>query len=446
MTLHDGFGAAVSHRDQGQVDLLTQAARLSLAYAPDPEAAIVALLEDAPDFIMARCFLCGMLLVASDKRRQPRLRREFDLLAPLADHANKREAGHIRAIRLWLDGDFYAASQAYADILSEHPRDLIALQFGHQTDFLLGHVSSTRDRPARVARHWSEADPDYSFILGMQAFGLEEAGHYAQAEELALRSVTLNPHDAWGVHALAHCYEMQGKTEAGISFMENHETDWGSNNYLSIHNRWHLSLYYIERLMFDRALEMHDRYMHVGPESALMDAHDSAALLWRLRLDGVDCGTRWEAPALLYEQVLGQAYMPFNDMHAMFSFIATGRDDCADALIRALEANLDGPTTSSFVIKGAGLAIMKGLRAFGCGDFRTAKSLLGAYRHNAHLLGGSIAQRDVLNLTLLSAAEWDRDTAMVESLIAERTLLRPHSPLSDFLIGRNQASVRTVAE
>jgi hypothetical protein len=148
----------------------------------------------------------------------------------------------MQAIALWLRGDFYAASQAYADILNDYPRDMMALQFGHQTDFLLGHVSSTRDRPARMAGHWSEADQDYSFILGMQAFGLEECGHYPQAEAMALRCVTLNPRDTWGVHALAHCYEMQGKTEAGISFMENCEAMWSGKNYLSIHNRWHLGL------------------------------------------------------------------------------------------------------------------------------------------------------------------------------------------------------------
>jgi tetratricopeptide (TPR) repeat protein len=433
MTLYDGFGAPVSHNNQAHIDQLTEAARLMLGYAPDPVGMTTELLEEAPDFVMARCFLCGMYLVASDKRKQPKLAEEFAKLEAIASSANERERGHIRAIRRWLDGDFYASSQAYADILFDYPRDLMALQFGHQTDFLLGHVSSTRDRPARIAGHWSESDADYSFVLGMQAFGLEEAGHFAQAEELALQCVTLNPRDTWGVHALAHCYEMQGKIDSGISFMEKCEEMWGGKNYLSIHNRWHLGLYYIEQCEFDRALVMHDTYMKVTPKSVLMDGHDSAALLWRLNLDGIDAGDRWEPAAKLYEEVLDQAYMCFTDMHAMFAFMATGRHEQARRLIAALEANLNGPTTSSFVIKGAGLPIMKGIYAFGQGDYEKAKDLLAGYRHNSHLFGGSIAQRDVLNLTLLAAASRSGDHAMVEGLIAERTLMRPHSPLTNFL-------------
>ena len=433
MTLHDGFGAPVSHNNQTDIDRLTAAARLMLGFAPDPAAMTVDLLADAPDFVMARCFMCGMYLVASDKRKQTQLAAEFGKLEALASKANARERGHMRAIRLWLNGQFYAASQAYADILFDCPRDLIALLFGHQTDFLLGHVTSTRDRPARVARHWSEADADYSFILGMQAFGLEEAGHYAEAEEMALHCVTLNPRDTWGVHALAHCYEMQGKTGAGISFMESCQAMWAGKNYLSIHNRWHLGLYYVEECQFDRALAVHDTYMKVTSQSVLMDAHDSTAMLWRLQLDGVDTADRWDVTAKLYEPVVDQAYMCFTDMHAMFAFMATGRESHAHALLAALEANLDGPSTSSIVIKAAGLPIVQGIYAFGHGDFEKAKDLLSGYRHNAHLFGGSAAQRDIINLTLLAAASRSGDQAMVDGLIAERTLLRPHTPLTKFL-------------
>lgn len=433
MTLYDGFGAPVSHGNQSDIDRLTEAARLMLGYAPDPAGLTLALLRDAPDFIMARCFLCGMYLVASDKRKQGPLAEEFAALKALSAKANPRELGHMQAIALWLRGDFYAASQAYADILNDYPRDMMALQFGHQTDFLLGHVSSTRDRPARMAGHWSEADQDYSFILGMQAFGLEECGHYPQAEAMALRCVTLNPRDTWGVHALAHCYEMQGKTEAGISFMENCEAMWSGKNYLSIHNRWHLGLYYVEECQFDRALAVHDAYMTVKPSAVLMDAHDSTAMLWRLQLDGVDTGDRWEATAKIYEPVVDQAYMCFTDMHAMFAFMATGRESHARNLLAALEANLDGPTSSSVVIKAAGLPIVQGIYAFGHGDYERAKELLSGYRHNSHLFGGSIAQRDIINLTLLAAARRTGDQAMVDALIAERTLLRPHSPLTNFL-------------
>ncbi len=434
MALFDRFGAPVSHNDQADIDKFGTAAELMLGYAPDPVGMIKEVLENSPGFIMARCFLAGIYLVASDKRRQPLLQKQFAELWSRKGKANDRELSHIRAIKLWIDGDLYAASQAYADILNDFPRDVVALQIGHQTDFLLGHASSTRDRPARMIGHWSEQDLQYSYILGMQAFGLEEAGHYPQAQAMAERCVGLNPKDTWGVHALAHCLEMQGKTAEGIQFMNACEDHWGHDNYLSIHNRWHLSLYHIERCEFGQALELHDRFMLVTPKSELMDMHDSAALLWRLVLDGIDVGDRWTIVADKYAEVVDQAYMAFNDLHAMMSFAATGRE--AEAQLAAIEVAALEYSTAGDINRVVGLPLVRGIHAFGRSEYAAAKQLLSQVRHNSHLIGGSIAQRDVINLTLLEACVRDGDHQMARALLEERTVMKPHSPLIDMFAKR----------
>jgi hypothetical protein len=431
MDMRDRFGAPVSHHDQSDIDVFGEAAELMLGYAPDPVAMTKALLEKSPDFIMARCFLAGVYLTASDKRRQPLLRKQYDELARREGQANAREKGHIHAIKLWLDGRLYAASQAYADILNDWPRDLVALQMGHQTDFLLGQASSTRERPTRVLEHWSQEDQQYSYILGMQAFGLEEAGHYTAAQALAEACVSLNKKDTWGVHALAHCLEMQGKVDEGVRFMIDCEDRWGNDTYMSIHNRWHLGLYYLERCEFDTVLTMHDTHMKVTPKSELMDIHDSAALLWRLQMDGVDVGDRWGVAADNYAQVIDQAYMAFTDIHAAMAFAATGRQKESDVQIAVLEAAARDTTDTANVIRTAGLPLVRGFDAFGRGDYASAKCHLGLARHNSHLIGGSVAQRDVINWTLIEAAIRDGDRPMANALLAERTLMKPHSPLTD---------------
>jgi tetratricopeptide (TPR) repeat protein len=440
----DGFGAPVSHRDQGQINRLHAAAVLSLRYAPSPMPILNDLLTEAPGFIMARLLRAGLMLVGSDKRRQADLQKDFAVLERYRPQANAREAAHIRAIRLWLSGDFYAASQAYADILADYPRDLIALQIGHQTDFLLGQVQSTRDRPARALPHWSRADAEYSYLLGMQAFGLEEAGHYAQAEAMALESVSLNPADAWGVHALAHCYEMQGKTEAGLAYMTSHEGDWAHDSFLAIHNRWHLCLYLLEVCRFEDALAAWDSYIGPRGDAEMMDLHDASALLWRLQLDGVETGTRWDGVADGYEAFAEQAWMPFNDMHAMFAFVATGRRSSQARLIAALERAATGSGTSAAVIRAAGLPIVRAIAAYGRGDWSGAAEGLSAVRHLSHLIGGSLAQRDVLNLTLIDAASRAGETRRVAGLVAERRLMKPESPLTGFLLNRAPKSALTM--
>jgi tetratricopeptide (TPR) repeat protein len=439
MSRTDRFGAPVSHGNQAEIDTLNGAAVQMLRYAPDPTGMASALLESAPDFVMARCFLARAYLTASDKRRRPLLVEQYDELTKRAHLANDREAGHIEALGLWLKGDFLGASHKYGEVLGRYPRDLIALQYGHQTDFLLGQATSTRDRPARALPHWSEADEDYSYVLGMRAFGLEEAGHYAEAEDMAWRCVNMNHTDSWGVHALAHCLEMQGKAEEGIRFMNAREADWGQDSYMTIHNRWHLGLYHLERAEFAEALALHDQYMGLHAGSELMDMHDSAAMLWRLGLDGVDVGNRWAAVAVAYAEVAEQSYMAFTDIHAMMAFVSTERWADADRQMAAMKAAAAGTGTNAQVIAMVGLPLVKGFRAFGEGKYQKAADLLSAHHHMSHMIGGSMAQRDILNLTLLAAYMRLGDKGNAKALIAERTLAKPESPLTELFDRRVDA-------
>src|SRR5262249_61598007 len=114
--------------------------------------------------------------------------------------ATAQEKGHLAAIAHLLDGRWHAASAMLEDISIAYPRDLLALQAGHQTDFFRGDARMLRDRIARALPFWSPAAPGYHAVLGMQAFGLEEAGDYAEAEKLGRRAVELEPRDGWAQH------------------------------------------------------------------------------------------------------------------------------------------------------------------------------------------------------------------------------------------------------
>jgi hypothetical protein len=51
-------------------------------------------------------------------------------------------------------------------------------------------------------------------------------------------------------------------------------------------------------------------------------------------------------------------------------------------------------------------------------------------REIAHRFGGSHAQRDLIDLTLIEAAIRNGDAALAGALAAERAAVRPHSPVS----------------
>lgn len=435
----DGFGSEVSYSDANAVDKFTKAARRLLGFMPDPVGDVVELLKDHPDFVMARCLLAGSYLVASDARFQPMLAVELRELEAREHLANDRELGHIMAVRKWLSGDWYGASQAFTEILTKHPRDLLALLFGHQIDFLLGQANRSQDRCAVALKHWDSDEADSGFIRGMLAFALEESGHYSQAEDSAMRALDLNPRDAWAIHGRAHCFEMQGQTDDGVSFMQQRAPDWGTPNYLASHNAWHLALLHLERAESQAALAIHDEYMNITDDTVLMGWHDSCALLWRLSMVGVDVGDRWAKVAPRYSDVAQQAYMGFTDLHSAMAFVATDNVGDLGRLRAALREQAAGSSQRSAIIRLGVLPIVEGHAAFARGDYSLAIELLGGHRYSSTLFGGSGAQRDVISWTLLEAGMRAGRGDVVDAVIAERHMLKPESPLVGVLRSRFEA-------
>jgi hypothetical protein len=218
--------------------------------------------------------------------------------------------------------------------------------------------------------------------------------------------------------------------------MQSRQGEWGRDNYLACHIAWHLALMHVERAEYPAVFGLHDRYMHVDDDSVLMDMHDSCALLWRLGMNGVDVGDRWAKVSQRYEEVADQAYMGFNDLHAVMAFVATDNDAGVERVLAAMRRQAEGSSQRGTIARLAGLPIAEAFRAFGRGDYSTAMDLFAAHRYSSHLFGGSAAQRDVITLTYLESAVRAGRTDVVEALLAERRLFRPESPFTEFIRSR----------
>ncbi|MFB2351867.1 hypothetical protein, partial [Priestia megaterium] len=57
--------------------------------------------------------------------------------------------------------------------------------------------------------------PALGYALGCHAFALEETGDYTRAEREGRRAVSLAADDAWGLHAVAHVFDMTGRAAEG---------------------------------------------------------------------------------------------------------------------------------------------------------------------------------------------------------------------------------------
>jgi len=340
--------------------------------------------------------------------------------------ADEREARHVRAVGLLVGGRLRAAARVLEDLAIDHPLDTLALQAGHQTDFLLGDSRMLRDRIARALPAWHTDMPAWHAVAGMLAFGLEETGDYARAERYGRQAVERQPRDGWAQHAVAHVMEMQNRRRDGIAWMRAVPQAWAQDSFLSVHNHWHLALFHLGLDDIDAVLALYDGPVCADAPGLVFDLVDQSALLWRLHLRGVDVGSRWQALADRWAPIATTGRYAFNDMHATMAFAAAGRTDLIRAVADAQQAVIAGEGESGADNAGftaeVGRAATAAMAAFGDGDYAQTVELLRPIRHITHRFGGSHAQRDVIDLTLIEAAARDGQQSLADALRAERAL------------------------
>jgi tetratricopeptide (TPR) repeat protein len=385
-----------------------------------------------PDCVMARALLAYLGLTSSQAADA---RHAGALVQGLAG-GNDRERDHLAAIRAWVAGDWRAAARRLDDVLDRYPMDALALFVGHQLDFFLGDSVNLRRRVETALGRWDPGHRLVGFIEGQWAFGLEETGDYAAAERSGRGAVEANPDDVWAIHAVAHVLEMTGRVGEGLDFLRAHRAAWEAGTLLSVHTAWHEALFRLELGEHDHVFRLYDRQIRPpdGGEAA-MELLDAASLLWRLDLDGIDTGDRWAALADAWQRGAAADPAPtdwyvFNDLHAIMALVGAGRMGDALAVVSRLETFAregDPDLTNRAMVSAAGLAAARGLAAFGQGKYAEAVAALAPVRDHLSIFGGSHAQRDVFQRTLLVAAERAGEPAFARRLARERLAARPSS-------------------
>lgn len=378
-------------------------------------------LADSPDFVMARVFLGYLHAAGTDAATLPIALEHHAAALGLA--ANDRETGHVTALGHMARGEIAAAARVLADVSTAWPRDALALQIGQLLDFLRGDSRMLRDRIGAALPHWTPDMPGYHAVLGLHAFGLEETGHYAAAEATGRRAIELEPRNGWAQHAVAHVMEMQNRREEGVAWMREDLSRWTGDSYFQVHNWWHLALFHLGLGDTDAVLALYDDPIRGARSELAYDMVDASALLWRLHLMGVDVGDRWSELAARWEPAVAESLYAFNDAHAAMAFVGAGRTDAIGALREAqARAIATGGDNAAFVEIGE--PVVRGLAAFGEGDWRAALAALQPVRDVAYRFGGSHAQRDVIDLTLVEAARRAGESGLVAALEADRAASR----------------------
>jgi tetratricopeptide (TPR) repeat protein len=420
------MGLSLSSATPASITRYEEALNLLHSYTGNPLGVIDAALVEDPDFLAGLALRAGLIVTTSEKRNVGELQRTVETAETLIARGlgNDRERAHIAAARAWLDHDFERSTDRYNRLALEHPRDGLALQISHVCNFFLGRATWLRDHVAAALPHLSTSESLYGYAHGMHAFGLEECGEYDRAEAAARRALESNRRDAWAVHAGAHCFEMQGQLAKGIRWLREREQDWAPDNFFAGHNYWHLALFQLELGDIERVLGIYDQKLRGAGSEMNLDLVDASAMLWRLHLAGVDVHKRWTDLATIWRRVEEHGYYGFNDWHALMAYAGSG----ADADVARVVASLEDERSSVRLGRLEALAACRGFAAFAAGDYPRAIEELFAVRTIAARFGGSHAQRDILDLTLIEAALRDKQFALARSLASARAERKPESP------------------
>jgi len=316
-----------------------------------------------------------------------------------------REAGHIAFFDLTFGGQTDAAIAALHEHLAAWPRDALVLAVAANPNGLIG-ASGRIGQKRQIAVLMDSLAQSYGddwWFLAYHAMALSEDGQFAAARPKIERSVAMNPRNAHGAHGFAHvCYE-SGEPETARAFLSSWLASYPRDGFFHGHLSWHLSLCELQAGNWAEASRLYrdamvlDRHSG-GPQQKMSDG---AAYLWRSELAGQPRDVAaWQTMHEYANDALPRPGSGLADLHVILAHAVMGDDAALDARARQMEdmAREGRYPSGSFLP-----ALSRGFIAFERGDFVTAIDALGPLARDSERIGGSRAQHDLIEFTLLKA-------------------------------------------
>lgn len=329
------------------------------------------------------------------------------------------ERALVAALAFATAGRLREAASVLAESARRAPRDLLALKLAHALRFMSGDAAGMIEATRRALPHWSADMPGYGFLLGCHAFALEETGHLREAESCGRLALAHEPADAWGLHAVGHVLEMEGRAAEGVSLLEARRSDWSLCNNFSFHMAWHLALFHLAQGDAEKAIHLYDRDVRPAATDDFRDVANAVSLLWRFRQEGVRVGQRWNELAELARRRLDDTTLIFASLHHLLTLVAVGDRANAERIVQNIAARARSDAgDQSDVARRVGLDLARTILSLGASG-KTRPDIERLARDLAPI-GGSRAQRDVFMRTLALLAAKSGARRQVERVLAAR--------------------------
>jgi tetratricopeptide (TPR) repeat protein len=392
--LQDRYGNDLATSSTQTRDLYVDAVDRLLGAAPGMRDAFEAVTEADPGFMLGHCGLARACQISGDPAAA---RAAMATARGLAGGLSSKDASHLNALGLLIDGNGAAAYPAIRNHVNEHPRDVMVAQICTSVFGLIG-FSGKPGREAELLAYTTSLQPHYGddwWYLSQHAFSLCETGQLDRADEMIDRALAIKPDNAHGAHVRAHVYYEAGEAAAGMDYLRGWLPGYDPHGLMHSHISWHLALWTLGSGDVDGMWSLVDQY--IAPDASrsfpLIVMTDNAAILYRAALAGHPVPEdRWQAIADYAHRYFPGTGVAFADVHAALAYAMVGESDALAAII----AKPAGPAAD--VVRELATAFQSIVHQ----DWAGAAAHLTAGMADHARIGGSRAQRDLLEHTMVA--------------------------------------------
>jgi hypothetical protein len=399
--LHDRYGLELSTTSTTARDAYIKAVDAVLSATDDAEPYLRTAIEVDPSFALSHAVYARVHQLSG---RMAEAKLSGEKAVQLATNATDRERQHANIFQLLTSGQGPKGLELIKSHIRQYQRDAFALAPACSVFGLIGFSGrlGREDEQVALLEPLQASYGDDWWFLTVYGFALVEVGEWKRGRDMVEKAIEQRPRSAHTVHVLAHALYEAGEDKLLADYLENWLPGYSSDCLLNCHVWWHLCLAKLMIGEHNSVFEIYDQ--HCAPtitnSPSINVFTDGASLLWRSELAGIERSKeRWNA--LLDFRISNfPKPMVFVDAHGALPSIALGNNTDLDAWNEAVkEAGENGKLPAGTV--PADLA--RAFSAHAKGDWNSVISILEPMSNDVVRIGGSRAQRDLVQNTLLSA-------------------------------------------
>jgi hypothetical protein len=345
----------------------------------------------------------------------------------VARRGSERERGHVETLALAVEGNLPAALSSALRHLESYPRDAVVMSMPLGAFGLFafsGMADHDRARQELCERYAPQYGEDWWF-LSNYGWAMTENGEVAKGRAMTERAFDMRRANAYAAHALLHAMFEGGSVADADALVTQWIGGYDRSGILYGHIYWHQALGALEVGDASKALSIYENILQpavtVAPPLNAMS--DCASLLWRLLAYGHAVPANLWADAEAYAKAkFPKSSLPFVEIHMALLAAATSNQALLEERLRVIEQRLaDGKLAAGPVVP----QICRAMNAFAGEDFHTCVTLLEPVLDDVVRIGGSHAQREIIEDTFVVALIRSGELSRAQALLDHRLHRRP---------------------